>query len=224
MHTRSTSKVGEKTKKKSTAGKTKSNHPPRKVAPKPALMPSPYVYRRYNPSLHQGNIRHNQAVSAKNGMFFKLGELGNAVNRSRCGYVSVQPTRGNCIMCTRSGPLGYKCAEKCKRITQAAAGPPVVNHAVEQLEHDDDAPVCTYSAWISPDGRVLEAKFVQFCCGTGEDNDPIHVNLETTPLYPDWPREELSNDCPYWFTINHILDGLDGVEVWPGVGKDDAEY
>ena len=40
--------------------------------------------------------------------------MENENNREKCSYVSPVPTHGNCVMCGRSGALGWECSNRCR--------------------------------------------------------------------------------------------------------------
>ena len=76
--------------------------------------------------IFQGSVefpRHLHAedkVRAKNGYVWLARDRDCQCNTSHCSYLRVVPTRGNRIMCGRSGPLGNFCSNRCTYSTVSA--------------------------------------------------------------------------------------------------------
>ena len=59
-------------------------------------------------------LRRSDEVKAANGFVWCRQDAENANNMEKCSYVSPVPTRGNCVMCGRSGALGSECSNRCR--------------------------------------------------------------------------------------------------------------
>ena len=55
----------------------------------------------------------SQEVKAQNGYVWRTSDERRAKNRHKCSYLKPVPSRGNCPMCGRSGPLGHFCSNQC---------------------------------------------------------------------------------------------------------------
>ena len=63
-----------------------------------------------------GNLQYllaSQEVKAKNGFVWCAIDKIRQKNIEKCSYIRPIPTRGNCVQCGRSGPLGMTCSNQC---------------------------------------------------------------------------------------------------------------
>ena len=58
-------------------------------------------------------LRKSDEVKAENGFVWCRCDTDNRDNFKKCSYPSPVPTRGNCVMCGRSGALGWECSNRC---------------------------------------------------------------------------------------------------------------
>ena len=59
-------------------------------------------------------LRAQDEVRAKNGYVWLATDRSRESNALKCTYDRPVPSRGNCVMCGRSGPLGQFCSNGCK--------------------------------------------------------------------------------------------------------------
>ena len=58
-------------------------------------------------------LRRSDEVKAENGFIWCRCDANREENFLKCSYSVPVPTRGNCVMCGRSGALGLECSNRC---------------------------------------------------------------------------------------------------------------
>ena len=59
-------------------------------------------------------LRRSDEIKAANGFVWRRQDLNSEDNMMKCSYSRPVPTRGNCVMCGRSGALGWECSNRCR--------------------------------------------------------------------------------------------------------------
>ena len=63
---------------------------------------------------YPSTLRPQDEVRAQNGYVWLPEDRSRDTNWAKCTYLRPVPTRGNCVICGRSGPLGGFCSNGCK--------------------------------------------------------------------------------------------------------------
>ena len=87
--------------------------------------------------IYQGGTKSNyltpkQEVKAQNGYVWCSQDKRRAKNKMKCSYPVPVPSRGNCPMCGRSGPLGHPCSNYCVMTEVSVSG--LIDAALDRKE------------------------------------------------------------------------------------------
>ena len=115
------------------------------------------------PSGYPKYLRARDEIRAKNGYVFTQYDKDRHRNKIRCSYERPIPTRGNCAMCGRSGPLGEDCSNGCKYESWAVEEHNAMTAEERQYRDDPDLNIrvgtpCAYRILLSPKkGNMIDA-------------------------------------------------------------------
>ena len=101
---------------------------------------------------------------AKNGYIFTKADKDRKKNITNCSYERPLPSRGNCCMCGRSGPLGEPCTNGCKYERWASDS---LNWAAQERKYKNDPDLAlqagdptTYRIFLTPKkGNMIDAVY-----------------------------------------------------------------
>ena len=80
-------------------------------------------------------LQAKDEVKARNGYIFTQFDKERKKNIANCSYERPLPTRGNCVMCGRSGPLGKCCSNGCTYERWASDS---LNWAAQERKYKND--------------------------------------------------------------------------------------
>ena len=117
------------------------------------------------PSGYPTYLRARDEIRAKNGYVFTQYDKERNRNKQRCNYERPIPSRGNCVMCGRSGPLGEDCSNGCKYESWAVRDHNAITAEERQYRDDPDLNIrvgtpCAYRILLSPKkGNMIDAVY-----------------------------------------------------------------
>ena len=122
-------------------------------------------------------------------------------NITNCSYERPLPTRGNCVLCGRSGPLGKSCTNGCTYERWASES---LNWAAQEREYKNDT-----------DLAVQEGEPTTY---RERKHDRIRSDLERWEDPWLWVFR-LHDDCEWWNTCKTVSMAMDNDLENPRPGK-----
>ena len=185
------------------------------------VFPAPPGYPQY--------LRPRDEIRAKNGYVFTQADKERKKNRDRCQYERPIPSRGNCAMCGRSGPLGEECSNGCKYESWAVEDHNEVT-AVERRYRDDpdlcitEGTPCAYRILLTPKkANMIDAvywaeimyqgvhedqeNYREFRRRSKEERDRKHDRIRSDQEKWEDPwvwQFRLHQDCQWWANVKAV--------------------
>ena len=182
-------------------------------------------------------LRGCDEVKARNGFVWCRSDTERAKNAEKCSYRRPIPTRGNCVMCGRSGPLGQYCSNRCRYDKMSRSTLRKSAHQREvNYKTDPDLQIkkngkSQYRIMLTPDNEnMIDAVYFanMMYQGVSDDaknfkffnkmskafqnkaHDQVLSNLERLedPMVFTFP---MAPDCAWWQNLNGLanMDQLD---------------
>ena len=129
-------------------------------------------------------LRKSDEVKAENGFVWRRQDLNSEDNKLKCSYSRPVPTRGNCVMCGRSGALGWECSNRCRYDKMTARV--IKDQAKDQVTQYQDNPDLEiqknarskYRIMMTPEQEnIIDAEFFAELMYKGVDNDQKNWNF-----------------------------------------------
>ena len=195
------------------------------------------------PSGYPKYLRARDKIRAKNGYVFTQYDKDRHRNKIRCSYERPIPTRGNCAMCGRSGPLGEDCSNGCKYESWAVEEHNAMTAEERQYRDDPDLNIrvgtpCAYRILLSPKkGNMIDAvywakimyqgvhedqeNFRDFRRRSKEERERKHdrVRSDQEKWEDPWIFQfRLHDECQWWLNVKSISEseGIDLEKPKPG--------
>ena len=135
-------------------------------------------------------LRPRDEVRPRNGFVWQPTDRTRRRNIGKCTYIRPLPSRGNCVMCGRSGPLGQHCSNGCvydqvsvDNIMELDIVPDRSDRFQEDgdLHIQDGAPVQYRMICTPKNNNVIDAVYFAELCYKGVDKEEDH--------YEDWMKK-----------------------------------
>ena len=179
-------------------------------------------------------IRGCDEVKAKNGFIWCRSDTERAKNIEKCSYVRPVPTRGNCVMCGRSGALGRECSNRCRydQMTRTVIRRNARNRHVN-FRDDPDLNIrrhqaSRYRMMLTPEREnIIDAVFFAEMMYKGVDDDQRNWDFfrRMSPAFKTKKHDNvlarldrledpwvytfpMSPECEWYIQLNFLADGL----------------
>ena len=188
-------------------------------------------------------LKARDKVKAKNGYIFTMADKNRKKNIENCSYERPLPSRGNCCMCGRSGPLGETCTNGCKYESWASEN---LNLAAKERQYKNDPDLAiqagdptNYRIFLTPKkGNMIDAVYWAEMMYQG-----VHEEQENYREFSQKPKEErekkhdkiradlekwedpwlwvfrLHDDCQWWNTCSVVSESMGNYLENPRPGK-----
>ena len=203
--------------------------------PDARIFPAPPGYPYY--------LRARDEVKAKNGYIFTMADKNRKKNIENCSYERPLPTRGNCCMCGRSGPLGEFCSNGCKYESWASEN---LNLAAKERKYKNDPDLAiqagdrtNYRIFLTPKkGNMIDAvywaemmyqgvheeqeNYGEFLRKSKEERDRKHdkIRADLEKWEDPWLWVfRLHEDCQWWNTCSVVSESMGNNLENPRPGK-----
>ena len=135
-------------------------------------------------------LQAKDEVKARNGYIFTKFDKERKKNIANCSYERPLPSRGNCVMSGRSGPLGEPCTNGCKYERWASDS---LNWAAQERKYKNDPDLAvqegeptTYRIFLTPKkGNMIDAVYWAEMMYQG-----VHEEQENYREFSQKPKEE----------------------------------
>ena len=188
-------------------------------------------------------LQAKDEVKARNGYIFTKFDNERKKNITNCSYERPLPTRGNFVMCGRSGPLGESCTNGCTYERWASDN---LNWAAQERKYKNDPDLAiqagdptNYRIFLTPKkGNMIDAvywaemmyqgvheeqeNYGEFLRKSKEERDRKHdrvrSNLERWEDPWLWVFR-LHEDCEWWKTCSVVSESMGNDLENPRPGK-----
>ena len=161
------------------------------------VFPAPSGYPRF--------LRASDEIRAKNGYIFTKTDKDRKRNKERCQYERPIPSRGNCAMCGRSGPLGERCSNKCTYERWASES---LVWAAQERQYKDDPDLdlkegcpTTYRILLTPEkGNMIDAVYwaEMMYQGVHEEQDNYQEFMRKPKEFRQRRHDRIRSDQKKW--------------------------
>ena len=203
--------------------------------PDARIFPAPPGYPKY--------LRPRDEIRARNGYVFSKEDKDRKRNIERCTYSRPIPSRGNCCMCGRSGPLGEECTNGCSYERWAAED---LVWAAEERKYQDDPDLhikagdpTTYRILLTPEkSNMIDAvywaemmyqgvhpeqdNYKEFMRKSKEERGRRHDKIKSSQekwVDPWLWQFRLHDECEWWCTVRDLSLAMGNDLERPKPGK-----